>query len=217
MLYREDLIDDDHSVIMNALVAVNTTHGSHVVPGELMTSIHRSLERKDNKELDYFLEHRISKELNVWIMTMEEKDHPKNFDQAVALVQRYVDGNAVMIDKNKPTIKVIDGFKCLEVGGELHATPYAEEAIKVLQLEDGPSQSQEAPSSATGADDGYQWDDQQWEDYDWDAEGAISVLQEQVAEAINAFQKTHASYGAARGRGGTVSYTHLTLPTKRIV
>ena len=55
MMYKENLKDADRTAILASL-------GRRNVDGQAMYEIQQSLERKDGKEFNYFLKHRISKE-----------------------------------------------------------------------------------------------------------------------------------------------------------
>ena len=64
------------------------------------------------------MEHRISTSLNVYIKDLPANERPRNIDQCIAAIERYIEAHSKLIDKDKgPVIKVIDGHQTVNVGG----------------------------------------------------------------------------------------------------
>ena len=71
MMYKENLKDADHQAVLATMAAqgIGENNPTYQATQHIFSNI-------DRKEPNYFLTHRVTKELNSWIMTREEDKKP---------------------------------------------------------------------------------------------------------------------------------------------
>ena len=169
MMHKEGLVNQDRE----NLVARLSGQG---LDAESIQEVNHSLEINERREMHVFLHQRVSKSVYEFIMSQSEKEQARNIDDCICLIQKYCEVKARVLDKEKVSIKVLEGNQTVV---SFDGVPYAIDDPRIS----GMFQHLTEDVASEYADD---MEDERWY---YDA-------------SINAFSRGgNASYGGTRGGG----------------
>ena len=82
-----------------------------------MAAVQHSLESHERREMHAFLNHHVSSSVYEFIMSQPELEQPKTILDCIRLIEKWCEVKARSRDKDKPSIKVIDGFTTAVIDG----------------------------------------------------------------------------------------------------
>ena len=102
MMYKENLVNQRREDLVARL-------SSQGIDAESIQEVNHSLETNERREMHVFLHQRVSKSVYEFIMSQSESELPKNIDDCIILIQKYIEVKARVLDKEKVSVKVLEG------------------------------------------------------------------------------------------------------------
>ena len=103
LMYKEGLVGPDTQQIIGNLGMQGTDPG-------MIQVIEQALGNSQRREMNNFLEHRLSESVYEWIKSQPDIDQPRSIEGCITLIEKYCEVKAHKLDKpGKPVIKKIDG------------------------------------------------------------------------------------------------------------